>query len=187
MRALLASTVLALTAASGSVSLAGNGPEPDAKAQLAERYLALAHHAQLVKDVYSKQLKLSWPLCKDAACQSDLDKAIDQALDGELPRYEQQYAALIAAHVSEGDLRAAIDFAGSAHGQAIFRAEEFASEDLGSLNHELALTILADVSSAFCPKHKDICVRVAPSEQQDDSSTAELERDLRATAAGRRR
>lgn len=143
------------------------GPvQSDVKFKLAREYATLMHRSEIIRDAWSRQLKLSWPICRTTQCQRDLGKAIDDSVAKRVGPYEDKYAALLASRLSEADLRAAVAFAKSAQGQALARAQVSASAEIGDLGHDVSVAVQVDVSKAFCPRHADICRPGQPSFQR---------------------
>lgn len=157
MRALLRVSALIVAMASSLPATAQVAPSAEPKQKLAERYFTLTHHGDVVRRTYEKQLRLAWSFCKDAKCQSDLERAIGEILPEMIGKYEEQLSKLYAERMSEDDLQAAIAFADSRQGQALIRTQESITDEMGALGHNLMMASYLGISAKFCPEHPDIC------------------------------
>ncbi len=157
MRTLTGVLVAVLVAALAQAASAQTPPDPGAKVRLAQLFLATSHHREIIAHAYEREMKLSWHFCKDSRCRTDLDDAIDRTIPPLMDQYELDYAKLLAARLSEGDLQAALTFARSPEGQAVANAQDSAAEDIGALGHQYSALIYVGISNIFCARHKDIC------------------------------
>ena len=161
--------VVLLTIALSPAAVAQGESPADVKTQLAQQFLAISGHGDAVRGAWLKQLELTWTFCKTEPCQKDLDAEISRILPALIAQHEHDYAGLLAARLSEADLRAAIAFAQSPAGQAVSRAELDASGELGALGHRFAVAARAEIARTFCSTHADVCRPAPPTAPADKS------------------
>jgi len=130
----------------------------DARIELAKRYTKVTHREEILRREYEEQLQLSTGFCRNKPCQADLDKAIEDAARSSAQLGANSLAGLYAQRLSESQLRAAIRFYESPDGQAIVRATDQMSDDVGRIGHAMAASARQEISQHFCPTHAQICV-----------------------------
>ncbi len=157
MRTLMGAIVALLGVAFVVPTSAQPTPSPSTKVVLAEQILDANHHKETFAKALERQYKLSWSFCKDKTCQSDLEEAIDQVIPEVVEKHFTEYAEILAAHLSEGELRAALAFSQSPEGKAFGNAQLAASDELGALDYRSALASYQEISKIFCAKRKDVC------------------------------
>ena len=124
---------------------------------LAKRYVAASERYAVTSATYEKQLKSFWRLCSDETCQTDLDSAIAETLASLREPYELQSARMLATHLTQRELQAALEFIESPAGRAIVRAQQAMSGDLAAIGDSLLLGVFKGTSTRFCPKQPKIC------------------------------
>ncbi|MGR4865842.1 hypothetical protein [Caulobacter sp. LARHSG274] len=133
------------------------GGRLDSKEDLAKRYLAATHRATVFQKTYSNQLRLGWNVCRDKACQDDLDRAIDEATMDASRMYEEHFSRLLAQKLTETELGAALKFAESPEGKSIVQVQDEMVGDTALLAHTLSTETRDEVSRRFCPLHAKHC------------------------------
>jgi len=157
MRALVRVLVALLGVAFGLTTSAQSTADPSTKFVLTEQILDSNHHKEAFANALERQYKLSWSFCRDNACKADLEKAIDQVIPVIVEKHFNEYAEILATHLSESELRAALAFSQSPEGKAFGNAQLAASDELGALDHRSALASYQEISKIFCAKRKDVC------------------------------
>lgn len=152
-------TMLMMAAAA---QVAGVDPALQRRIALARQYEALTHREQRTTDIAVRQLTLAWqPIanCRDPACTTALGRDIGQAVQAAEPALEQATTALMAAHLTEEQLQAAIAFTRSPEGQAIVAAEDEIGGDVAEIGHRFATAVNTSVFRAFCVDGGRPCTR----------------------------
>ena len=153
---------LNLVLASAFVATSAHGQDAGMQRRmvLAERYLAVTHKEERLRNVITRGARLTWNTCADDACRSALDKAIESAVNEDVPAIDHAYAQLIAVRLTEDDLNAAISFAQSPHGQAILAAEATMDDDFVKVLQPFAVKTSESIRKAFCATQQQACAAV---------------------------
>jgi len=153
---------LNLVLASALVATSAHGQDAGMQRRmaLAERYLTVTHKEERLRNILARGARLTWNTCADDACRFALNKAIESAVNENVPAVDHAYAQLIAARLTEDDLNAAISFAQSPHGQAILAAEAAMDDDFVKVLQPFALKTSESIRHAFCATQEQACAAV---------------------------
>ena len=131
------------------------------KVKLAQEYVTLTGREQRIESALATQLRLSFNGCTDEACRAMLDRAVATAIKERGAEHEKATVDLFASRLTEEDLRAAISFAQSPHGQAIIAAQDEMSGDLQAMARTFATGSFDAVRLSFCKAQPDACARAS--------------------------
>ncbi len=150
--------IVAVALSGAGVASAQPAPsgDPVERQRLAEQYISLTNRWELTAETYKKQLT-ALSVCNGKSCSSDFDRAISETLAEIGPEYRRRMAKLYADHLTEVQLRAAVEFASSPAGRSIAEVSQSMTAEAAEVGNAFWKDVSGGVSRRFCAVQNSIC------------------------------